>query len=703
VAAQNSATQIPATQIPATEIPATEIVATLQGAGDRGARSDELALAVADRGTRHQFSRLRANLVEPLNLGPGLRVLDVGAGSGVLARHAADAGAEAVALEPSSDLAAAARARGEGAVGTMDVVEADVGSFEDPNGFDVVLAVDVLDAGGDPEALLRRLRELTRPDGVLVVAVDNPFALRYLLGYNEDAHGREPWAAVPGHGTMHRRPLAAALDRAGFGAQRWLSAFPDHRLAKVLLDERAYGGAGGPDFVDQLVRWPCSQEPGAPVRLCDDRAAHRALVEAGLGPEVAGSFVVLCAADRSSLDRLVDPHTVAWSFTGDRLARFAAAKTFGDDPSRPVTSRPLDGSGGATQNGWLSQQRPPTQPRVVGRTVEQLFLDACGEGIEAVGRVLGRWRDHLRASETDAGAEATARAGGGRDGGKGGNAPHPFRSRGSRRFLPSDHLDVLLPNFVVGEAGALHYIDDEWRAPSPVDADLVCARALWWLAADVVSRGVIHPWPASLSVDELTEAFTWSCAMGGIVDLDLMKASEAALQSAVSGLPLDHWHASLALLGRSTQTDAGVTRQLPFTALRTTLSAMTAKAHGLEAELASARDATQALQARLDQAEAQRADVAAERDQEREWGAASRRDADSALARAEDLAARLSAQQEDHDRQMEHQRNAQKELREEAGLLTGELSALRGSRLFPAYRRLALRRRRSRPGRRRQA
>ena len=68
------------------------IVSVLRAASDRSSASDELATQIDDWPTRYHFGRARTNLLHPIRLGPSVRVLDVGAGSGVNSRWAAEQG-----------------------------------------------------------------------------------------------------------------------------------------------------------------------------------------------------------------------------------------------------------------------------------------------------------------------------------------------------------------------------------------------------------------------------------------------------------------------------------------------------------------------------------------------------------------------------------------------------------------------------------
>lgn len=544
------------------------VLAILEGADDRTTGSDELARHATDWPTRYHLSRQRANLLRPLRFGPGMRVLDVGAGTGALTRHVAEQGADVVAIEGVLTRARAVAARC-GGLDNVEVVCGPMESFVDASGFDVVLCVGVLEYSGlDAESFLRQLGALVRPDGVVVVAIENQLGLKYLLGYGED-HLGEPWVGVEGYRaslgagvrTYSRRALGTMLAQAGFGAQRWLFPFPDYKLPSVVLDESIYAELDATDFVDQLVRWPCSPLASEPSRVCDDRWAHRVLLDAGLGPEVANSFLVVGGRDASAGSSLVDGEAAAWFFGSERARLWLGSKRF---PSRSVggevEASELAPTERITERGWLLQRREARQPHIVGRTVEQLALDACEQGPEELAAVLTTWRDHLRGREVPVGADRPL---------------HPFAPIADdpgARLLAGDHLDVNLGNFVAA-GGELHYVDSEWQVAGGVDADLVCVRALWWFAADVVARAVRHPWPLSTTVDELAEIMGGLCSTPAYAAMvSRFRDVEAQLHAKVTGLDVAVCHAEMTRVGSVSQVSPGSSRYLPFTALRHALA-----------------------------------------------------------------------------------------------------------------------------------
>lgn len=103
-------------------------------------------------------------------VGGGKRVLDVGCSSGYLARPLVAQGCTVVGLERDPDAAAEARAVCE------DVLVGDVETMElpfEPASFEVVLCGDLVEHLRDPEAFLRRIRPLLRPEGRVVLSTPN--------------------------------------------------------------------------------------------------------------------------------------------------------------------------------------------------------------------------------------------------------------------------------------------------------------------------------------------------------------------------------------------------------------------------------------------------------------------------------------------------------------------------------------------------
>ncbi len=115
---------------------------------------------------RHGFvSRMAADLVDLLAPMAGERILDVGCGTGTLARRIADAGADVVGVDASAAMVDRARASYPGL--RFEVADATTMAFDSP--FDAVFSNAALHWVRPPAAAVDRMWHALRPGGRLVL------------------------------------------------------------------------------------------------------------------------------------------------------------------------------------------------------------------------------------------------------------------------------------------------------------------------------------------------------------------------------------------------------------------------------------------------------------------------------------------------------------------------------------------------------
>lgn len=510
-----------------------ELLSAMREVGDRSSGSDELRRWIVDWPTRYHLSSSRANLLRPLSIGPGMRVLDAGAGTGALTRYLGEAGAEVFAVEGNLSRARVAQARCE-ELSNVTVASGPLRAVEDDEGFDLVVLCGVLEyspsehgGGQGAQDLLGHARRLLKPNGAVVVAIENQLGLKYLLGYPEDHLGRafvglEGYPGTAGVRTWSRRVLAELLTEAGLSSQSWLYPFPDYKLPTVVLSDRLYDEADATDIIDQVLRDPVRDEAHSPVMRADSRRVHRSFLDAGIGRDIANSFLLIATRAEQQPSSLVDSDVLFWRF-GDQRRNIWLRSTIATDTGESWLARQerTYPAAGLPEMGFLRQRITSERTYYRGRTLEQKILAAFDRhDHEAVRRVLKAWRDELRPVEYDRPV---------------GEPRHPFLLRDSTRLLPPIYLDVAPDNFVEAEDG-VHFIDDEWEMPGGVDVNMALARALWWLAHKLIQSGTDHPWSPSISVDDLAVSLGLWC--GELIDRDLLeelRVAEAELQALVSG------------------------------------------------------------------------------------------------------------------------------------------------------------------------
>ena len=114
-------------------------------------------------------------LLDFARLKPGLHVLDIGCGSGVVSREIARHGCKVVGIDVSADCIryAKKKAREEGSQNARFLV----GSIERlpfrPRTFDLIVASHVIEHVEHPRAIMEEMRSRLKPGGLLVVTTPN--------------------------------------------------------------------------------------------------------------------------------------------------------------------------------------------------------------------------------------------------------------------------------------------------------------------------------------------------------------------------------------------------------------------------------------------------------------------------------------------------------------------------------------------------
>ncbi len=504
------------------------VAAIIGSASDRTARSDELATHATDRRSRIHLARQPVNLLQPLDLLPRSRILVVGAGTGTYARALGEAGHTVVAVAEELGLANVAAARC-GGLDTVVVVCGDIAELEE-DGFDLVLCVGALahattatERKPAPTRFLSELAGKLQPGGTLAVAVDNSCGIQFLSGAPEERHNSHD-PGLDGHPnpaanrvvTHSRRQLVALLADAGLPHLHWLYPFPDYRLPHVIIDQSAYRQDGATDLVDQLAGYPVATQHHASVSG-DVRARHRRLLDAGVGEEVANSFLVLASDTEPHTSRT---HPVAWLGGGERLRHWLRPRRIVPAGNRWAVVADGQDQSEEVCDGWLSQLRRHQQPHVGGRDLYQQLAEALRQDDKgAAAAVLHRWAETVLRHECEQPAGI-----------------HPFSPQAGEQRLECHLLDTNLDNFI-DDGDQIHFFDDEWRTEGPISAPLALLRGLRYAAAALITTGAHHPFGPRLTVGELT-ATLWRLAGRGELDPALLwrlREAEVELQHTVSG------------------------------------------------------------------------------------------------------------------------------------------------------------------------
>lgn len=271
----------------------------LDGVADKSVLSDEMTALQKDWPTFYYFSARRANLLRPLEkrLLAGARVLELGCGMGAITRYLGETCAEVVAVEGSGRRGSVAAKRCAGLANVTILIDEIKSLPRNLGKFDVVTLIGVLEYArryggpGAEEKLLETAKSFLKPDGFLILAIENKLGMKYFAGVPED-HLAKSWIGITnGYRensvcTWSRKEIADLLAKAGFVHWEQFLVLPDYKLPTSVVTPL---GLRTPEFnLGEFIRQ--SARPFEQLPLFNMGEAWQSVLKAGLLADLADSL-----------------------------------------------------------------------------------------------------------------------------------------------------------------------------------------------------------------------------------------------------------------------------------------------------------------------------------------------------------------------------------------------------------------------------
>ena len=267
----------------------------------------------------YHLSHLRENIVEWLPSDKAAKVLEVGSGCGAISGALVRKYGSVTCVELSKKRSLINANRHKDA----DNMEIKVGNFEDiepslPCDYDVVFLIGVLEYSGlyihndhPYSEMLKVIKKHLKPEGHIVIAIENRLGLKYFAGCAEDHNGRffdgiEGYRKGGAARTFSKPVLEKILDEAGINERRFFYPYPDYKFMKTLFSEARLPKAGE-------LRTNVPNPDRDRLTLFNEERAAMSLNDDGLYPLFADSFLIVTGTDdtlpdyvRFSADRRED-------------------------------------------------------------------------------------------------------------------------------------------------------------------------------------------------------------------------------------------------------------------------------------------------------------------------------------------------------------------------------------------------------------
>jgi SAM-dependent methyltransferase len=499
-----------------------KILEIVKSAVDVSDGSAELLRNINDFPSRYHLSPERSALLWPVrNLLRG-RVLEIGAGCGALTRFLGEKGAEVLAVEGSPARAAICRERCRD-LSNVSVLAANIADLPPSETFDAILLIGVLEysrmyLGGPagPAELLQKCRALLKPDGAVVVAIENQLGLKYFAGAPED-HLATPFIGLEDrYGsntqvTFGRRELDELLASNGFLYREFLYPFPDYKFPRAILPDAAL--ERDDINVGSVLKTLAAPNQFKPYwRTFSEEMSWPTVLRNGLARDLSNSFL-LVASPVSDVQPQIERSICI--FSTYRRPAFAKVTFFTPEEGSQVHRERLHPDA-PVENG-LFIQRLETEPLYRGKLLVEDFirvLNRPGWIAEDLARCSEPWLTYLRQNAFSFADQANSQA-----------------------WLPGEFLDCIPVNLARNENGVLFRFDREWIALQPISLAYVVFRGL----LDPLTRLQSVAKPGHLDSMRTLALVSRTLQLLGLVandaGTDAFLQQEIALQAYISGIP----------------------------------------------------------------------------------------------------------------------------------------------------------------------
>lgn len=244
----------------------------------------------------YHLSPIRENLLDWYDFNPEGSVLEIGSGCGAISGLLCSKVKRVVGIDLSKKRSMINATKNH----MYNNLELIVGNFEDvklEEKFDYVTLIGVLEYslyyinGEQPfETMLKRAKSYLKPDGKLVIAIENKYGLKYWAGAAEDHTGGyfdgiENYTGVERVRTFSRGTIDKMLHEAGFQTNEFYYPLPDYKMPTEIYSDEYMPEAGS-------IRNVSVSYDRERYQLFKEEKVYDALCEDGLFPEFANSFLI---------------------------------------------------------------------------------------------------------------------------------------------------------------------------------------------------------------------------------------------------------------------------------------------------------------------------------------------------------------------------------------------------------------------------
>lgn len=196
----------------------------------------------------YHLSQVRQNILNWYPFKKESSVLEIGAGMGAITEVLCEKVQRVVAVELSKQRASAIAKRNQGRE-NLEIIVGNLNDIKFEEKFDYITLIGVFEyaiaftEGEEPYlTFLNNIKKLLKPDGKILIAIENKFGLKYFLGAAEDHTGRL-FDSITGYKninnvkTFGKQELTSLLEKADLKYNNFYYPLPDYKFPNVIFSD----------------------------------------------------------------------------------------------------------------------------------------------------------------------------------------------------------------------------------------------------------------------------------------------------------------------------------------------------------------------------------------------------------------------------------------------------------------------------------
>ena len=247
----------------------------------------------------YHLSEMRANILEWIPIKKNETVLEIGSGCGAITTILSEKSKKVTCIELSKKRSTINANKNK----DKDNIEIFVGNFQDieiTEKYDYITLIGVfeyassyIDSKNPYKEFLEIIKRYLKPNGKIIIAIENKLGLKYWAGCKEDHTGKyfeglEGYQNTNTVKTFSKKELKRMLENSGFSNSEFYYPYPDYKLPSVIYSDEYLPKLG--ELNNNFRNFDEDR-----IVLFDETEVFDSIIKAGLFTEMSNSFLVIAS------------------------------------------------------------------------------------------------------------------------------------------------------------------------------------------------------------------------------------------------------------------------------------------------------------------------------------------------------------------------------------------------------------------------